>query len=59
MAKKFEEYIQVKLPSGAKEQLAKVASRKYDSVGGLARKLLMQELEREGVCVTPTETKAA
>ena len=59
MAKKFEEYIQVKLPSGAKEQLAKVASRKYDSVGGIARKAIMEKLEREGVCVMPTETKAA
>jgi hypothetical protein len=59
MAKKFEEYIQVKLPSGAKEKLAKVASRKYDSVGGIARKAIMKELEAAGVCLMPTETKAA
>jgi hypothetical protein len=59
MAKKFEEYIQVKLPTGAKGQLAKVAARKYDSVGGLARKLLMKELEAAGVCLAPPETKAA
>jgi hypothetical protein len=59
MAKKFGEYINVKLPDGAKEQLAKVAARKYDSVGGLARKLLMQELEREGMCLVPAEPRAA
>jgi hypothetical protein len=39
--------------------LAKVASRKYDSVGGIARKAIMEKLEREGVCVMPTETTAA
>jgi hypothetical protein len=52
MAKKFGEYLQIQLPSGAKEQLAKVARRKYDTVGG-------EKLEKEGVCLVPTETKAA
>jgi hypothetical protein len=59
MAEKYREYINVKLPDGAKEQLAKVAARKYDSVGGFARKLLMEALEREGVCLVPANTKAA
>jgi len=53
MSLKFEEYINVKLPAGTKEQLAKLAAKKYDSVSGLARKLLMKELEASGVTVKP------
>jgi hypothetical protein len=46
MAKKFEEYIQVKLPMGAKEALAKLASTRYESTASLARKAIMAEIEK-------------
>jgi hypothetical protein len=59
MARKYDEYINIKLPAGAKEELVKVAASKYDSVGEFARKLLMKELEESGVYLLPPHLKPA
>jgi predicted transcriptional regulator len=46
MAKKFGEYIQVKLPDGAKEDLAKIAAQRYQSVCSVARQAIMEVIDR-------------
>ena len=46
MTAKFNELLQVKLPSGAKEQLAKIAARNYETPAAVARKFIMGALER-------------
>jgi predicted transcriptional regulator len=54
MAKRFEEYINVKLPEGAKRDLAKIANERYQSVGSVARQAIMELLKTEA-----TEKKTA
>jgi hypothetical protein len=59
MAARFEEFLQVKLPKGAKQELAKLAARKYETPCSIARQAIMGELEAAGVCLVPPQTKAA
>jgi hypothetical protein len=46
MTAKFNELLQVKLPSGAKERLAKIAARNYETPASMARKIIMGALEK-------------
>jgi hypothetical protein len=46
MSGKFNELLRVKLLSGAKERLAKIAARNYETPASVARKIIMGALER-------------
>ena len=46
MAEKFGETLQVYLPAGTKEQLTKVAAKRYQTPTALARVAIMVELEK-------------
>jgi hypothetical protein len=46
MSGKFNELLQVKLPGGAKERLAEIAARNYETPASVARKIIMGALER-------------
>ena len=46
MADIFGEILQVYLPKGTKEQLAKIAARKYQTPTAIARAAIMTELEK-------------
>ena len=46
MTAKFNELLQVELPSGAKEQLTVIAARNYETPASIARKIIMGALEK-------------
>ena len=45
MATKFSEVLPVRLPEGARQALADIAQRRYQSVGPLARQAIMREID--------------
>jgi predicted transcriptional regulator len=46
MAEHFPDTLNVKLPRGAKEQLAKVAARRYQTPTSIARGAIMSQIEK-------------
>ena len=59
----FSEILPVRLPVGAKQDLALLAKSKYQSVGSIARQAIMAEIEKaqkaNGVCLVPASMDAA
>jgi predicted transcriptional regulator len=46
MAAKFEEVLPVRLPKGARQELMKIADRRYQSACAIARQAIMAEIEK-------------
>ena len=47
MSRKFEEVITVKMPQGTREELHKLAEKRYLTIGSVVRVAIMREIEEE------------